>query len=98
MAFGGGMRLCAGAEFAKLQMSVVLHSLVTKYRWTKIRGGEVVKTPGIVFPNGLHIKVTKTIWRQRMIYFAPFILHKKVISSTGLHGICQRVLAKAAFD
>ncbi|KAF9586788.1 hypothetical protein IFM89_039991 [Coptis chinensis] len=32
MAFGGGMRLCAGAEFAKLQMSVVLHFLVTKYR------------------------------------------------------------------
>ncbi|KAF9597788.1 hypothetical protein IFM89_021873 [Coptis chinensis] len=61
MAFGGGMRLCAGAEFAKLQMSVVLHFLVTKYRWTKIKGGEVVKTPGILFPNGLHIKVTEKI-------------------------------------
>ncbi|KAL5714200.1 hypothetical protein ACHQM5_016192 [Ranunculus cassubicifolius] len=59
MAFGGGMRLCAGAEFAKLQMSVVVHFLVTKYRWKKIKGGEVARTPGIVFPNGLHIKVTK---------------------------------------
>ncbi|KAF9603861.1 hypothetical protein IFM89_038119 [Coptis chinensis] len=59
MAFGGGMRQCAGAEFAKLQLSVVLHFLVTKYRWTKIKGGEIVRNPGIVFPNGLHIKVTE---------------------------------------
>ncbi|KAL5715558.1 hypothetical protein ACHQM5_017360 [Ranunculus cassubicifolius] len=59
MAFGGGMRLCAGAEFAKLQISVVLHFLVTRYRWTKIKGGEILKTPGISFPNGLHIKLTE---------------------------------------
>ncbi|KAF5183053.1 Cytochrome p450 [Thalictrum thalictroides] len=59
MAFGGGMRLCAGAEFAKLQVAVVLQFLVTKYRWTKIKGGEVVMAPGIIFPNGLHIKVTE---------------------------------------
>ncbi|KAL5219651.1 hypothetical protein ABZP36_020335 [Zizania latifolia] len=32
MAFGGGMRLCAGADFAKLQMAIFLHCLVTKYR------------------------------------------------------------------
>lgn len=32
MAFGGGLRLCVGAEFAKLQMTMFLHSLVTKYR------------------------------------------------------------------
>ncbi|KAF5205980.1 Cytochrome p450 [Thalictrum thalictroides] len=27
--------------------------------WTKIKGGEVVKAPGITFPNGLHIQVTE---------------------------------------
>ncbi|KAF5182174.1 Cytochrome p450 [Thalictrum thalictroides] len=59
MPFGGGMRLCAGAEYAKLQMSIVLHFLFTKYRWTKIRGGEIIQTLGVVFPNGLHIKVTE---------------------------------------
>ncbi|KAK8622636.1 hypothetical protein V6N13_117544 [Hibiscus sabdariffa] len=32
MAFGGGMRFCIGADFAKLQMAVFLHCLVTKYR------------------------------------------------------------------
>nr|XP_015613552.1 cytochrome P450 87A3 [Oryza sativa Japonica Group] len=29
MAFGGGLRLCVGAHFAKLQMAVFLHCLVT---------------------------------------------------------------------
>ncbi|KAA8539894.1 hypothetical protein F0562_026586 [Nyssa sinensis] len=32
MAFGGGARLCAGAEFVKLQMAIFLHYLITKYR------------------------------------------------------------------
>jgi len=32
MAFGGGLRLCVGAEFAKLQMAMFLHCLVTNYR------------------------------------------------------------------
>jgi hypothetical protein len=32
MAFGGGLRLCVGADFAKLQMAMFIHCLVTKYR------------------------------------------------------------------
>ncbi|KEH27443.1 cytochrome P450 family protein [Medicago truncatula] len=32
LAFGGGMRFCVGTEFAKVQMAVFLHCLVTKYR------------------------------------------------------------------
>lgn len=32
MAFGGGMRLCVGANYSKLQMTMFLHHLVTKYR------------------------------------------------------------------
>lgn len=32
MAFGGGMRFCVGTDFAKVQMAVFLHCLVTKYR------------------------------------------------------------------
>ncbi|KAF5175062.1 Cytochrome p450 [Thalictrum thalictroides] len=62
MPFGGGCRLCAGAGYTKLQMTIVLHLLVTKYRWTKIKGGEVIQRLGRVgFPNGLHIKVTERI-------------------------------------
>ncbi|KAL3834729.1 hypothetical protein ACJIZ3_009465 [Penstemon smallii] len=33
MAFGGGRRLCAGSDFAKLQMAIFIHYLVTKYRY-----------------------------------------------------------------
>jgi cytochrome P450 len=32
MAFGGGLRLCAGADFSKMQMAMFLHYLVTNYR------------------------------------------------------------------
>ncbi|KAF7139596.1 hypothetical protein RHSIM_Rhsim07G0133600 [Rhododendron simsii] len=32
MAFGCGMRFCLGTDFAKVQMAVFLHCLVTKYR------------------------------------------------------------------
>ncbi|CAL9159629.1 unnamed protein product [Musa hybrid cultivar] len=57
MAFGGGMRFCVGAEFAKLQMAIFLHRLVTKYSWRAIRGGNIVRTPGLGFPNGYHIQL-----------------------------------------
>ncbi|KAL4309537.1 hypothetical protein GQ457_01G003710 [Hibiscus cannabinus] len=57
MAFGGGMRFCIGADFAKLQMAVFLHCLVTKYRWEPIKGGNTVRTPGLQFPDGFHIRL-----------------------------------------
>ncbi|XP_004511599.1 cytochrome P450 87A3 [Cicer arietinum] len=59
MAFGGGMRFCVGTDFAKVQMAVFLHSLVTKYRWQPIKGGNIVRTPGLQFPNGFHVQITK---------------------------------------
>ncbi|KAL8150270.1 hypothetical protein V2J09_020078 [Rumex salicifolius] len=61
MPFGGGTRQCAGAEFAKVLMVTLLHVLMTKYRWTKIKGGDFARTPILVFKNGLHIKVFKKI-------------------------------------
>ncbi|KAL5552122.1 hypothetical protein UlMin_002298 [Ulmus minor] len=57
MAFGGGMRFCIGAEFSKVQMAVFLHCLVTKYRWNAIGGGNIVRTPGLQFPNGFHVQI-----------------------------------------
>ncbi|EEF33222.1 cytochrome P450, putative [Ricinus communis] len=56
MAFGGGVRLCAGADFVKLQMAIFLHYLVTKYRWSVIKG-HVLKKPGVVFPDGFHVQL-----------------------------------------
>ncbi|PON85219.1 Cytochrome P450, E-class, group I [Trema orientale] len=59
MAFGGGVRLCVGADFAKLQMAIFIHHLVSNYRWTVVKGGDIIRKPGLVFPNGLHVKITK---------------------------------------
>lgn len=59
MAFGGGMRFCVGTDFTKLQMAVFLHCLVTKYRWRLVGGGEIVRTPGLQFPNGFHVEITE---------------------------------------
>ncbi|XP_057477999.1 cytochrome P450 87A3-like [Actinidia eriantha] len=59
MAFGGGMRFCVGTDFTKAQMAVFLHCLVTKYRWQAIKGGEIVRTPGLQFPNGFHVQITE---------------------------------------
>lgn len=42
MAFGGGLRLCVGADFAKLQIAVFLHCLVTKYRYNYVLLYEVL--------------------------------------------------------
>ncbi|KAL5217236.1 hypothetical protein ABZP36_019484 [Zizania latifolia] len=57
MAFGGGLRLCVGADFAKLQMAIFLHCLVTKYRWKMIKGGTMVLSPALRFPQGFHIQL-----------------------------------------
>lgn len=57
MAFGGGLRFCAGADFAKLQMAVFLHYLVTKYRWRVVDGGTLAFSPLPFFPDGFRIQL-----------------------------------------
>ncbi|CAN6229236.1 unnamed protein product [Urochloa humidicola] len=57
MAFGGGLRFCVGADFSKLQLSIFLHFLVTRYRWKNLGGGKIVRTPGLEFPDGYHIQI-----------------------------------------
>ncbi|CAI9117623.1 OLC1v1019039C2 [Oldenlandia corymbosa var. corymbosa] len=59
MAFGGGMRFCIGADFAKLQMAVFLHCFVTKYMCKAISGGDILRTPGLQFPNGFNAQISK---------------------------------------
>ncbi|XP_074266241.1 cytochrome P450 87A3-like [Silene latifolia] len=59
MAFGGGMRFCVGTDFTKVKMAVFLHYLVIKYRWQPIKGGNIVRTPGLQFPQGFHIQLAK---------------------------------------
>ncbi|GMP74401.1 hypothetical protein CsSME_00031830 [Camellia sinensis var. sinensis] len=59
MPFGGGTRQCAGAELAKAFFATFLHVLVSEYKWTKIKGGDVAQTPMLQFQDGMYIKVSK---------------------------------------
>ncbi|KAJ9178749.1 hypothetical protein P3X46_010606 [Hevea brasiliensis] len=57
--FGKGTRQCAGAEFSKVTLSVFLHVLVTKYRWTMIKEAEVRRDPILGFGDGIQIKLVE---------------------------------------
>ncbi|MED6184750.1 hypothetical protein PIB30_050539 [Stylosanthes scabra] len=55
--FGGGLGQCPGAELSRAFTATFLHVLVTKYRWTKIKGGKVVRNPLLGMSDGIHIKI-----------------------------------------
>ncbi|KAI3446076.1 hypothetical protein Pfo_002741 [Paulownia fortunei] len=55
--FGGGIKQCAGADYARASMSIFIHVLVSKYRWTIIKGGGIIQNPVLHFKNGIHISV-----------------------------------------
>lgn len=57
--FGGGMRLCPGAEFSKVLMTLFLHVLATKYSWSEVKPGEIIRAPTMGFGKGYYIKVAE---------------------------------------
>ncbi|XP_078157431.1 steroid (22S)-hydroxylase-like [Carex rostrata] len=57
MPFGGGNRMCAGAEIAKMELSVFLHHLVRNYRWELGKHDEPLAFPYTEFEDGLPIQV-----------------------------------------
>ncbi|KAJ1272473.1 hypothetical protein BS78_06G204300 [Paspalum vaginatum] len=57
MAFGGGLRFCVGTDLSRVLMATFIHSLVTKYSWRTVKGGNIVRTPGLGFPEGFHIQL-----------------------------------------
>lgn len=63
MAFGGGIRLCVGADFAKLQLAILIHHMVTKYRWSVTKGGTILRKPALIFPDGLHIGISEKLMK-----------------------------------
>ncbi|XP_072953334.1 abscisic acid 8'-hydroxylase 3-like [Typha angustifolia] len=59
--FGNGVHSCPGNELAKLEMFILIHHLVTKYRWEIIGSrNEVEYSPFPVPRNGLPAKLWKT--------------------------------------
>ncbi|KAF8409955.1 hypothetical protein HHK36_002474 [Tetracentron sinense] len=57
MPFGGGPRLCAGSELAKLEMAVFIHHLVLNYHWELAEPDHALAFPFVDFPKGLPIRV-----------------------------------------
>ncbi|TKY55813.1 steroid 22-alpha-hydroxylase [Spatholobus suberectus] len=57
MPFGGGSRLCAGSELAKLEMAVFIHHLILNYNWELVDADQPFAYPYVDFPKGLPIKV-----------------------------------------
>ncbi|XVF15750.1 hypothetical protein REPUB_Repub09cG0182800 [Reevesia pubescens] len=60
MPFGGGPRLCAGSELAKLEMAVFIHHLVLNYQWELADTDQAFAFPFVDFPKGLPIRVVKS--------------------------------------
>uniref|UniRef100_A0A0A9DWV6 Uncharacterized protein n=1 Tax=Arundo donax TaxID=35708 RepID=A0A0A9DWV6_ARUDO len=60
--FGSGVHACPGNELAKLEMFVLVHSLVTRYRWEVIGSSdEVAYSPFPVPKHGLWAK----LWKEK---------------------------------
>lgn len=59
MPFGGGPRLCAGSELAKLQMALFIHHLVLRFRWILAEPDHAIAFPFVDFPGGLPTRVRR---------------------------------------
>ncbi|XP_059312224.1 cytochrome P450 87A3-like [Lycium ferocissimum] len=57
MAFGGGMRLCVGADLSKVQTSIFLYYLLKNYSWNVINDGNIIRQPGLIFKKALRIQI-----------------------------------------
>ncbi|XP_073051450.1 beta-amyrin 28-monooxygenase-like [Primulina eburnea] len=56
--FGGGPRMCPGKEYARLEILVFMHHLVTRFRWDKIVPDEEIVVNPIPIPTkGLPIRL-----------------------------------------
>eukprot|EP01018_Ginkgo_biloba_P016325 Gb_33309 [translate_table: standard] len=58
IAFGAGPRICPGYDFAKLEIVLVMHHLVTTYKWSTMIPNEPVTRDPMPYPTkGLPIKL-----------------------------------------
>uniref|UniRef100_A0A7C9AS93 Uncharacterized protein n=1 Tax=Opuntia streptacantha TaxID=393608 RepID=A0A7C9AS93_OPUST len=68
MPFGGGPRLCAGSELAKLEMAVFLHHLVLNFRWELAEIDQAFAYPFVDFPKGLPIRAQRLNFDESRLF------------------------------
>ncbi|KAM0059154.1 putative abieta-7,13-dien-18-ol hydroxylase [Helianthus debilis subsp. tardiflorus] len=57
--FGGGPRLCAGFQLAKLNILALVHYVVTRYNWSLVYPDEPILMDPLPFPSkGMPIKIS----------------------------------------
>ncbi|VVA95757.1 unnamed protein product [Arabis nemorensis] len=61
MVFGGGVRLCAGAEFARLQIAMFLHHLFAYYDFSVVQECELIRAPFLHFTKELLIHISPSL-------------------------------------
>ncbi|KAJ0263602.1 Abscisic acid 8'-hydroxylase 1 [Hirschfeldia incana] len=60
MPFGNGTHSCPGNELAKLEMSIMIHHLTTKYRWSIVGASDGIQYGPFALPqNGLPIMLAR---------------------------------------
>ncbi|OMO60806.1 Cytochrome P450 [Corchorus olitorius] len=63
--FGGGPRLCAGYQLAKLNILIFVHYVVTRYDWSLIYPNESITMDPLPFPSqGMPIKISPKLSRD----------------------------------
>lgn len=80
MAFGGGARICPGAELGRMEMAVFLHHLVINFNWELAEPDLPMAFPSLDFPKGLPIKV-------RLLSNAQ---QESIYGSGSKNGVCTR--------
>ncbi|CAI0379880.1 unnamed protein product [Linum tenue] len=55
--FGGGARICPGYEFAKVEILVAIHYIVTQFTWKMCADNRFSRDPMPVPTKGLPIKI-----------------------------------------
>ncbi|XP_021905724.1 taxadiene 5-alpha hydroxylase-like isoform X2 [Carica papaya] len=58
VAFGAGMRFCPGADFARIEVLLVIHHLIKNYKWTQLIRDEPIIQDPLPYPAmGLPVKL-----------------------------------------
>ncbi|CAN1153670.1 Cytochrome P450 724B1 [Linum perenne] len=63
MGYGGGPRVCPGADLAKVIVAFFLHHLVLSYRWKVKEDDHPIAHPFVEFRNGLVLEIEPSLFR-----------------------------------